>query len=284
MGSTAAIVFLAMNFPEFPITDPASASQSIQQDPNQLTELARSLTRNPTRHKRFGFFLCFWYLFLCLPLYGIDRNRSLDQLYHTSWTYTEGAPGQVNALAQTANGFLWLGIATGLYRFDGIRFQSYKPRSGQAFPHRNVVSLFAVPNGGLWVGYWFGGVSFINNGKVTNYEMRDGLPSSPVLAFARDRKGAIWIAAGEGGLARLEGSRWQKIGTDWGFAGAADTVFVDRAGTVWVGTPTSVTYLVEGETGFTLLHSTSNLREVFPKRPTAHYGWQKGATGSDLFH
>src|SRR5262249_47753230 len=45
---------------------------------------------------------------------------------------------------------------------------------------------------------------------------------------------------------RLEGSRWKKIGTDWGVVGPADTVFVDHAGTVWVGTPTSVAYLVEG--------------------------------------
>ncbi|HET7212567.1 MAG TPA: two-component regulator propeller domain-containing protein, partial [Terriglobia bacterium] len=96
------------------------------------------------------------------------------------------------------------------------------------------------------MGYWYGGVSFIKNGAVTNYGKRDGLPSDAVLEFARDRQGAIWIAAGEGGLARLEGTRWQKIGTDWGFAGAADSVFVDREGTVWVGTPTSVEHLVEG--------------------------------------
>jgi PAS domain S-box-containing protein len=153
-------------------------------------------------------------------------------------------------LAQTTDGYLWVGAATGLFRFDGIRFQSFKPQSGQAFPQRNVVSLFAVPDGGLWVGYWHGGVSFIKNGTVTNYGKKEGLPSRAVLAFARDRKGAIWIAAGKDGLARLEGSRWRKIGTDWGFAGEAYSVFVDHASTVWVGTPTSVVYLVKGEHQF----------------------------------
>ena len=62
-------------------------------------------------------------LLLCLPLYGIDRDRALDQLYHTGWTYIEGAPGQVHALAQTTDGYLWLGTATGLFRFDGIQFE-----------------------------------------------------------------------------------------------------------------------------------------------------------------
>lgn len=182
----------------------------------------------------------------CIPLHGIDRDRKLFELHHTAWTFKDGVPAEIHALAQTTDGFLWLGTATGLFRFDGIRFQPYKPQSGQAFPQRNVVSLFAVPDGGLWVGYWYGGVSFIKNGAVTDFGKSEGLPSHAVLAFARDRQGAIWIAAGKDGLARLEGSRWIKIGKDWGFSGQANTVFVDHAGTVWVGTPTSVAYLVEG--------------------------------------
>src|SRR5215813_2737390 len=222
----------------------------IQQGPKQLTDFVRSLARNLSPQGRFGFWLCSLLLFLSVPLYGIDRDRGLDQLYHTGWTYIEGAPSQVNALAQTTDGYLWLGTATGLFRFDGIQFQAYEPQSGQTFSQRNVVSLFAVPDGGLWVGYWYGGVSSIKNGTVTDYGTREGLPSDAVLAFARDRQGAIWIAAGKDGLARLEGSRWRKIGTDWGFAGQAYTVFVDHAGTVWVGTPTSVEYLVEGRHQF----------------------------------
>ena len=189
-------------------------------------------------------------LLRCIQLHGIDRDQKLADLYHTAWTFKDGAPAEIHALAQTTDGFLWLGTATGLFRFDGIRFEPYKPQSGQAFPQRNVISLFAVPDGGLWVGYWYGGVSFIKNGTVTDYGEREGLPSHAVLAFACDRHGAIWIAAGSDGLARLEGSRWKNIGTDLGFAGVANTVFVDHGGTVWVGTPTSVAYLVPGANQF----------------------------------
>ncbi|WP_263415415.1 sensor histidine kinase [Terriglobus albidus] len=191
-------------------------------------------------------------LFLCIPLYGIDRDRTVAQLHHTGWTYIEGAPGQVRALAQTTDGYLWLGTATGLFRYDGIQFEAYKPPSGQAFPQRNVVSLLATPDGGLWVGYWYGGVSFIKNGSVTDYGKPDGLPANQVLAFTRDRQGVIWLAAGKDGLARLEGSRWKKVGMDMGFSGPANTVFTSRDGTVWVGTPTSVAYLVEGASQFQL--------------------------------
>ena len=190
--------------------------------------------------------ICVFGLFVCRAAFSVDRDRKLDELQHTSWTYKEGAPGEVYALAQTTDGYLWLGTATGLFRFDGIRFEPFKPESGQAFPQRSVSSLFAVPDDGLWVSYRYGGVSFLKNGTVTDYGRAEGLPSSAVMAFARDQQGAIWIAAGKDGLARLEGSHWRKIGTDWGFAGPADTVFVDHAGTVWVGTPTTVAYFVQG--------------------------------------
>jgi signal transduction histidine kinase/ligand-binding sensor domain-containing protein len=183
-------------------------------------------------------------------MYGIDRDRMIDQLYHTAWNYIEGAPGQVHALAQTTDGYLWLGTATGLFRFDGIQFEPYKPESGQPFPQRNVVSLFSTPDGGLWVGYWYGGVSFIKNGRIIDYGKSDGLPSGAVLAFARDQQSRIWIAAGKDGIALLDGAHWRKIGTDWGFTGPANTVFVNRAGTVWVGTPTTVAYLAPGENRF----------------------------------
>jgi len=202
-------------------------------------------------------------LLRCIQVHAIDRDQKLADLYHTAWTFKDGAPAEIYALAQTTDGFLWIGTATGLFRFDGIRFEAYKPESGQTFPQRSVASLFAVPDGGLWVGYWYGGVSFIKNGTVTDYGRAEGLPFRAVLAFARDRQGAIWIAAGEDGLARLQGSRWQKVGTDWGFADQADTIFVDHAGTVWVGTPTAVAYLAEGRHQF--LIAAQNLRPIVQK-------------------
>ena len=54
-----------------------------------------------------------------------EPGQTLSQLYHTAWTVREGAPAAVEALTQTADGFLWLGSGTGLTRFDGVRFELY---------------------------------------------------------------------------------------------------------------------------------------------------------------
>jgi hypothetical protein len=72
----------------------------------------------------------------------------------------DGAPSPLNALAQTPDGYLWLGTHDGLYRFDGVVFESYQSQSGGPFPARNVGSLLALPNGDLWIGFRSGGVAF----------------------------------------------------------------------------------------------------------------------------
>jgi ligand-binding sensor domain-containing protein len=148
--------------------------------------------------------VCFSISLLCAPLRGIDRDRRLDELYHTSWTLKDGAPSDIYAIAQTVDGYLWLGT-TGLVRFDGIHFENYESPFGQAFPAKNVSSLLAIPDGGLWIGFSSGEVSLLKNGRVTSYGPTNGLPPSTVRSLVRDRQGRIW-AASLTGLSRFDGS------------------------------------------------------------------------------
>ena len=151
---------------------------------------------------------------------------------------------------------------------------------GKPFRSATWYSLLAVPDGGLWVGYRFGGVSFILDGTATDYGTPEGLPSGAVRALARDRRGAIWLAAGQDGLARLEGSRWSRVGSDWGFEGPAHSLFVDRAGTLWVGTPTSVASLVEGGRQFQIAaHGLLPIVQGFAEAPDGTVWMAEGGYG-----
>ena len=93
----------------------------------------------------------------CGMAHGQRRDRTIFQFQHTGWTAKDGAPGSAWALEQTPDGYLWMGTPTGLYRFDGIRFELYQPPSGQRFRSDYIVSLLATPDGGLWIGYRTGG-------------------------------------------------------------------------------------------------------------------------------
>jgi len=195
--------------------------------------------------------VCFSIFLLCAPLPGIDRDRRLDELYHTSWTTKDGAPSDIFAIAQTKDGYLWLGTTTGLVRFDGIHFENYESPFGQAFPAKNVSSLLAVPDGGLWIGFSSGEVSILKNGRITTYSQKEGLPPSTVRSLVGDREGHIWAAALTG-LSQFNGSRWMSIGADWNFSGGATAALVDHAGTIWIGAPDRVAFLPDGAGRFQL--------------------------------
>jgi ligand-binding sensor domain-containing protein/signal transduction histidine kinase len=195
--------------------------------------------------------MCVYGVLFCTSVDGLDRDRKITQFHHTTWTAKEGAPEQIRTIAQTTDGYLWLGTETGLYRFDGAQFDSYVPRSGGDFPSKNIFSLLATPDGGLWIGYYYGGASFLKDGNLTNYGEPEGLPPGRILSFAKDDEGTIWVAAA-GGLARLEVShRWQQVGTEWNYPWKfAQTVFVDKAGTLWVAAKDTLMFLPKGTRSF----------------------------------
>jgi hypothetical protein len=72
---------------------------------------------------------------------------------HTAWKATEGfARGAIIALAQTPDGYLWLGTESGLVRFDGVRAVPWQPPEAQRLPSNIVTSLFTSRDGTLWIG------------------------------------------------------------------------------------------------------------------------------------
>ena len=169
-----------------------------------------------------------------------EPAQSLSQLYHTAWKMRDGAPAGVEAIAQTADGFLWLGSGTGLYRFDGVRFELFEPPADQSMPSANVSALFATPDSGLWVGYRFGGVSLIHRGTIRSYGAADGVPRGTVLSLMRDAPGTTWIAT-TGGLARFAEGRWHIAGPPEGLTeGPVTAILADRKGRLWVSADSGV--------------------------------------------
>ena len=194
--------------------------------------------------------ICVFLALTCSCAAALDSDRSIAQFAHTEWGPKEGAPSPITALAQTSDGYLWLGGPEGLYRFDGVVFERYHPQSGIPFPIGSVSSLLAVSNGDLWIGFSSGGVSLLRNGNARNYTTREGVPRGAVSGFAQDRAGTIWAATG-GGLARLEGDRWREVGKDWNFpGGSARAVFLDHQGTLWVFTENTLAFLRSGANRF----------------------------------
>jgi hypothetical protein len=181
---------------------------------------------------------------------------------HTLWNEASGISGVVYSLAQTADGFLWIGTSTGLYRFDGLKFEPFLELAGD-HPIREVRALLATSDGGLWIGYR-NGVAFLKQDKASFYTEQQGLPYGRVSNLAQTQDGAIWAAvtlSGGGkeeggqnplaGLARFSNGRWEKIGLEWNYpANSAENVVVDAAGTLWVIGEETIFFLLRGSRTF----------------------------------
>jgi ligand-binding sensor domain-containing protein len=81
------------------------------------------------------------------PAAGILSGYSL-----TSWNDGAGRPlGSVYAIAQSDDGYLWIGADAGLLRFDGWRFFLWDSLSDTPILG-SVTTLTGARGGGLWVG------------------------------------------------------------------------------------------------------------------------------------
>lgn len=139
-------------------------------------------------------------------------DQALAEMDHKVWTARDGAPQGINALAQGADGTLWIGSDSGLYNFDGRAFASYQSPAGQPdFPVDPVRTLCVARDGTLWVGFFQAGVAHIAEGRVSVWfrigDSRMGVLDN--LGEARD--GSIWAVSAQRRILRFgPDSNWHE--------------------------------------------------------------------------
>jgi signal transduction histidine kinase len=183
-------------------------------------------------------------------VFALSPDLRIGQLYHTAWTATGGAPTGIESIAQTSDGYLWLAAAAGLFRFDGIRFERIDSVRGQRLPSSNITRVYAPKTGGLWIGYRFGGATFIKDGKVTSYGESEGLPPGSVTRFAQDAAGVVW-ATTTWGLKRFDGVIWEDVAEALNLPSEyVKTLYVARDETLWIVIGHTVMAMRPGQSTF----------------------------------
>ncbi len=158
--------------------------------------------------------LSIW-LACCSFAFALDPALDISQYAHTAWKVRDGfAKGIIYAIAQTPDGYLWLGTEFGLLRFDGIRAVPWMPPNGQ-LPSNDIPTLLVTRDGTFWIGTTKGLASW-KDGKLTTYSELNG---SRIFALLEDRNGTVWAATRE---ARIFG---ENVGP----------IDADAEGNFWVG-------------------------------------------------
>ncbi len=156
-----------------------------------------------------------------------DYNRAV-------WTASDGAPTHVMRIAQSPDGWLWLGTPNGLYRFDGVRFHPVVATNGEKLLSPRVWELAPQANGDLYIGYEAPGLSVLRaDGRLENLApaTKDG-PVDRTNDVVRDRDGVLWVATSFG-LRRLEDGKWTKLGAAQGCPDAPVTIGLDPDEQLW---------------------------------------------------
>jgi len=173
-------------------------------------------------------------LWFGLSLPACAQEQKISQMDHTVWTGRDGAPQNINALAQTADGMLWLGTRDGLYSFDGITFSAFYPTSG-TLPRKNVESLLATGDGDLWAVAPGLPPTRIRHGVATVFDRADR--GTPVffgdLQWSSD--GAMWALMNKNQLVRLESDGiWHAVPGPKPQANVLGPLFIDSRDTQWL--------------------------------------------------
>jgi len=176
---------------------------------------------------------------------GVAAGLGASELTFRSWQREQGLPqNSVHALAQTRDGYLWIGSDEGVTRFDGVRFESFGLREGLRSSRVRV--LWAGSDGALWIGTSGGGLARWNKGRFTSFTLNEGLPADSVTALAEDNQGHLWVGT-EAGLAIYQDGLLTPLPKAAEFKNrVVTTLYRDRQGAMWVGAAGAGVFRSEG--------------------------------------
>ena len=124
----------------------------------------------------------------------LHATAAAAEYSHRVWRTEDGLPqNRVQAIAQTPEGYLWVGTSEGLARFDGVRFITFDRSNTPAITDNSILSLEVAPDGSLWIGTEGGGLLHCVRGVFQNFGQKDGLTNGFIRATHVDRKGTLWV-------------------------------------------------------------------------------------------
>ncbi len=150
-------------------------------------------------------------------------------------TGEKGLPNSsVTAIAQTPDGYLWVGTYNGLARFDGERFVNFYPNTAPGLRNARIRRLYVERDGTLWICAHDGSISFYRGGTFTLAWPGEGVAdSSPTLISMRGNQPMFMLRTGE--FIRWRGgagtNQWEILRSPG--ASPGQNVAEDRDGTIW---------------------------------------------------
>ena len=201
------------------------------------------------------------------PALAMGGSPELPASFQTTAWHTEnGLPdGFITAMTQTPDGYLWVGSAKGLSRFDGVRFAVFNTASHPELPAARIVRLLVDRIGNLWIAFETGELFWYDEHQFHPVQFAD--PASPRLPntprtdlnnsfnpgllpgmdLVEDAEGGVWFRNGTATLWRVIAGQAQASSTSTGLSETNYFALApDRQGHPW---------LLAGQTWYQWIHA-----------------------------
>ncbi len=190
-------------------------------------------------------------LLLCLvcPLLSAGAHSQEDDLAFETLPLDQGASTHVSSIIQDRTGFIWIATWSGLHRYDGYTFVSYKhnPDDTSSIAENGLSTVYEDRAGTLWVGSWVGLERFDRTTGTfkhftPNPSAPGGDPSNTVCALCEDRNGTLWVGTWGGlytfdrGTERFSPIRHDNADPGSVARNSVQVIDEDTHGALWFGT------------------------------------------------
>lgn len=180
------------------------------------------------------------------PSSGTELKKEYGRYVHRTWTTENGLPqNTIYALAQTGDGYLWIGSEGGLARFDGFDFTVFNRSNTRALMKNSVTSLCPDRDGSLWIGTFGGGLLHYRDGRFSRI---DGLGSGLIWSLRQDGAGNLWVVTTDNGIYYLEqGKSPSLVIVDGIPENRITAISGDGGDNIWIGTRAGLVAIKKGK-------------------------------------
>ncbi len=169
-------------------------------------------------------------------LVSLNASAATNQNWFARpWQLDDGLPhNSVTGLAQTDDGFLWIGSPSGLASFDGARFQTFGLTNAAFEGNRGVVAMQRSHRGGLWLAMNRGAAAYLNGEQTKVFTAASGLADQQIDKIAESAEGALWVLFHGGQCRVIRGGTVTTLpGMDKMPAGQFVSLGCDAKGDIW---------------------------------------------------
>lgn len=195
--------------------------------------------------------------------YALNPAKAIAEYVHDRWEAEQGFPGgTVNAIAQTPDGYLWLGTNRGLVRFDGVNFDLIEHSDSSRVRFGPVLGLATDAQGDLWIRLQGPDLLRYREGTFQHVLLASNGEKNVITAMCIGENGQLLVAALGSEVARSGRDGFVTLLPGPALPGVIISMLEMRDEKVWLGTKEEGLYYFDQGRRITVLNEELKDKKV----------------------